>query len=112
MNQNESDDEPFRKVLATWKVNASLPPRFQEGVWNKIKRAEDSRLPTLIESFNALLARAFAKPALAVSYVVLLLMAGLSVGYLQAQTQQSRMENQLAARYVESIYPYAKGTSK
>lgn len=108
MNQNESNDEPLRKVLSAWEVNEALPPRFQQGVWSRIKQVENLRQPTLLESFNALLDRAFAKPSLAVSYVGLLLVAGMTTGYLQAHAQQNRMENNLAARYVHSVDPYLK----
>ena len=48
----------------------------------------------------------FAKPALAVGYVTVLLAADWTAGYLQGEARQHRVNDELAARYVQSLDPY------
>jgi hypothetical protein len=99
-------DEALRQVLHTWKVDASLPPRFQEQVWRRIQRSElQAPAPTwmlLIRRFTAALAR----PSLAVSYVTVLLLAGLLAGYWQVRVTRAHMDETLGARYVQMVDPY------
>ena len=59
-------DEQLRQNLQQWKVKATLPPRFQEGVWRRIEH-DEARVPAwklLFQRLNAALAR----PALATGY--------------------------------------------
>jgi hypothetical protein len=48
----------------------------------------------------------FAKPALAAGYVTVLLAVGLTAGYFQGEARQRRVNDELAARYVQSLDPY------
>jgi hypothetical protein len=91
-------------VLRTWQVEAKLPPRFQEGVWRQIERLETAAPDWLLlcRRFGAALTR----PTLAVSYVTLLLLAGLLAGYWQAQLTRARTEQTLGSRYVQMVDPY------
>ena len=44
------DDKPFVKdeelsrLLHTWKLDAQLPPRFKERVWQRIERGESVKI--------------------------------------------------------------------
>ena len=91
-----------------WQITASLPPRFNEGVWRRIEEAEPSAQrslwPMVMERLSALLPR----PAFAVSYVTVLLALGIATGYRQARQQTARVDNELGARYVQSVDPYQK----
>ena len=109
-NTTESD-ERLRALLKEWKVEASLPARFREQVWRSIEREE--RQPSLLFSLRTVLARwintVLPRPALAVSYVAILLIAGASVGWTQARQDKARVSDQLSLRYVRSVDPSQSG---
>lgn len=107
MKSNDPNNEKMSAALRAWKVSEPLPPRFQEQVWSRIERAEVERGHWLTDAFE-FVERLFTRPALAYAYALLLLTLGLTGGYLTAQQQESKMETQLAARYVQSIDPYQK----
>ncbi|HZR18113.1 MAG TPA: hypothetical protein VFE51_12530 [Verrucomicrobiae bacterium] len=100
---NESD-QALSRVLHEWKVQTPLPPRFEEGVWLGIARRQ-ARRPAWRLIWERLGA-AIARPALATSYLAVLLLAGLVVGYWQARAANARAEAQLSARYVQVVDPY------
>ena len=84
-------DEALRQVLHQWKVDAPLPPRFQEQVWRRIERSES---------------QVQARPSLAVSYVTLLLLAGLLAGYWQVRSARAQTDENMGARYVQLVAPF------
>ena len=104
MKPEDHTDQSLDKVLQEWRVSAALPPRFQEQVWQRIERTEtkDSGWVTFIRQIRA----AFARPALASSYVALLLFAGIAAGYWQAQASNAHADQMLSSRYVQLIDPY------
>src|ERR1041385_3169294 len=108
MKSNQSNDrsDPLGDALHEWRVDAALPPRFPERVWQRIARTEAVRTGALRTGwwqwFDALLARR----GIAVSYVVLWLLVGVCVGAWQARHQAARMEGDLEARYLQTVDPY------
>ena len=97
-------EEALDRTLRQWRVHSSVPPRFQEAVWNRIERARAQSF-----SWRDLLARfsvAISRPTLATSYLAILLLAGLVGGYLEARSATAHAEAQLSARYVQMIDPY------
>jgi hypothetical protein len=97
-------DEALSHVLREWKVEAPLPPRFQEGVWQRIERRE-----TQAAGWRMILSQlisALARPILATSYLLVLLLAGILAGYIQARATSAHAESELSARYVQAIDPY------
>jgi hypothetical protein len=104
MNPERLTDEALSTLLREWKVEAPLPPGFQEQVWRTIDRGEAR------ESLWALtlrrLTEALARPSLATSYVTVLLLIGLGAGYWQARSANAQAEESLSARYVQMIDPY------
>ncbi|MBA4149625.1 MAG: hypothetical protein H0X66_16055 [Verrucomicrobia bacterium] len=106
MNQKKSEDEALSKALGAWRVNEALPPRFQERVWSRIEQAETVRTLSFWEQVSAWVNDAFAKPAVAVAYMSVLLIIGLTAGYVKANSQQTKLNGELAGRYVQAIDPY------
>jgi len=104
MKPEDHTDQNLDKVLREWRVSAPLPPRFQEQVWQRIEHADtrDSAWATFIRQITA----AFSRPALAMSYVTVLLLAGLAAGYWQAQTSNAHADQMLSSRYVQLMDPY------
>lgn len=94
------------RVLKQWVVDAPLPPRFQEQVWQRIAPSEvgSSR------SFRSLLTRfmevVLPQPKIAYSYVTALLVLGLAASAWAAEKQNSRLQTSLSSRYLQSVDPY------
>jgi hypothetical protein len=103
--ENLKDNDPqLSRLLQTWRVDEPLPPRFQEHVWKRIEAAESKTIGPGISNWLALL---FARPAFAKVCAALLLVAGLTTGFLRANHDAAQMNTELAQRYVASVDPYA-----
>jgi hypothetical protein len=100
------NDEALNRALREWKVEAALPPRFREEVWRRIEHREVPEPAWL--AFLRRLSAAFARPSLAVSYVTVLLLAGLLVGYWQVRVARAHLGETMGARYVQMIDPYQR----
>ena len=48
------------------------------------------------------------RPAVAVAYATVLLIAGVAAGYWQARNQTAHLDDELGTRYVQSVDPYQK----
>jgi hypothetical protein len=107
MNSQHQPDDDLRSALRDWRITAPLPPRFHEQVWRRIESRETPGT-TLWEMFRARLESLFVRPAFAVSYIAVLVAAGLIAGFWQAQARVSSVEVRLADKYVQSIDPYQK----
>lgn len=105
-NQEPENDERLRAVLREWKVDVSLPPRFQKQVWRRISRTEAQAGPSLRQLFARWVEATFSRPALAVSYVAVLLFVGLTTGYVRAQDKSAQAQSQWRTMYVQSVDPY------
>ena len=104
--QSAAADPALNKALAHWQVNASLPPRFQERVWQRIAREEAQAPLGLWSQVCQRLGAALLRPSLAVSYLALLLAAGLLAGYWHAQVDNARAAHELQSRYVRMVASY------
>ena len=102
------DFEPVRKLMQEWKVPALLPPRFNEGVWRRIEQSEVNTKRSFWPVITEWLAAVLPRPAVAVSYVTVLLALGIAAGYWQARTHAVHLDHELGSRYVQSVDPYQK----
>jgi hypothetical protein len=106
--QLTDNDARLRSLLKECKVVAALPPRFQEQVWRRIARREQqpsvwfSLRTSLTHWINTMLPR----PALAVSYLAILLVFGASAGWAQARQKNTRVSDEMGLRYVQTVDPY------
>lgn len=103
---NLRDDQPLSEVLKQWKVSAPVSPRLRQAVWGRIARAGAQPEQAFAEWWKAWLAGMFARRAWAAAYMAVLLAAGLTAGYLRGEARQQRADDELAARYVQSLDPY------
>jgi hypothetical protein len=101
--QSENDRQMDR-VLREWKLTTPLPPRFHEAVWHRIERSEAQAPGWQVWLWR--MSAAIARPALATSYLGILLLAGGLAGYLQARHANAHAEAQLSAQYVQAVDPY------
>lgn len=102
------DDAQLHALLQEWKPDLSLPPRFQEQVWRRIGRAETepTQTFTLAQLFATWVATKLPRPALATTYVAVLLIIGAGVGWSQAQYENARVTSELGTRYAHAVDPY------
>lgn len=100
------EDASLNRVLREWKIETPLPPRFQEQVWRRLENREEEApvWQLLVRRISAALTR----PSLAVSYVSVLLIAGLAAGYWQAHVTRAHVEESMGARYVQMMDPYQR----
>ena len=108
-DRQTNSDEALSKLLKEWRTDASLPPRFQESVWRRIERAEQpstSATPSVWTVVAHWIGTMLPRPALAVSYVTILLAVGLTVGWTQGKQQSARVKGELGERYVRVLDPY------
>ena len=99
-------DEALRQVLHQWKFGAHLPAHFQERVWRQIERTEAQvHVPGWMLLWYRL-TEALARPSLAVSYVTLLMLAGLLAGYWQVRSARAQTDENMGARYVQLVAPF------
>lgn len=107
-NQDPEKDQAVDSALKEWVVDAPLPPRFQEQVWQRIARAEagpeDSI--TLWKWLLRLLETSLPRPRFAYSYVAILVLVGVVSGALAAQHATHRLNAALGAQYMQSVDPF------
>lgn len=99
-------DEALHRVLRAWRADAPLPPRFEEAVWRRIARAQDSAAPSVWAVLAHWIGTVLPRPTLAASYLSLLLVAGLTLGWTQARRETERVRGELGQRYVRVLDPY------
>jgi hypothetical protein len=104
-------DKPLSRLLSEWRVDAPVPPRFQEQVWTRIDRLEAKDPRSVWAGLISLLNMAFARPRVAYSYLSILILLGMAGGTWAAQREATRLDAQLGSRYVQSIDPYQKMAS-
>ena len=105
-NESKENSEKLNSVLRAWKVDAPLPPRFQEAVWQRIAHADVQSTASVWQFLAAWLDAAFKRPVLAASCALVLLAAGATAGWSQARQETARVTGELSARYVHALDPY------
>lgn len=107
-NDPSNKDAALSDLLKQWKLEARLPPGFQEQVWRRIEHKEAQLVPA-ISSWRVLadwIANALPRPALAAAYVAVLLAAGAGIGWTQARHESSLVSSRLSQRYVKTVDPF------
>jgi hypothetical protein len=101
------EHDKTQELLKQWQVNATLPANFDSVVWRRIEKARPvyDNVPALVFAW---INQLFARPAVALSYVSVALLAGMAFGQVQASRDAQKAQEQLKSRYIQSIDPYAK----
>ena len=107
-NNPSDDDKALHDLLKEWKVESSLPPRFQERVWRRIETEEAQPVPAFAPwaAIRKWIADYLPRPSLAIAYVAVLLAAGAGVGWTRAQHETQRVNTQLSQQYVHALDPF------
>ena len=93
------------ELLKEWKLEAAVPTSFNSTVWRRI---EDRRQVSVTEAVRAWAAGLFAKRAVVASYFTLTVAIGLAAAHVQSSRVLNDRAEQLEARYVQSVDPYAR----
>jgi hypothetical protein len=103
-----SDKDPaLGGVLKEWQVNASLPPRFQERVWERIALAEaPAPAKNRLAAFAAWVQGLLVRPGMAAGSLAAILAVGFVLGWTRGMEKKASMEEGLSSRYVQVIDPY------
>lgn len=96
------DDARLGTLLRESRLTPSLPPRFQENVWQRIERAEESKPSTGRAAWLETLATWILKPQLAFAVAAVLVVMGVGLGWNSGE-QLARSEAQ--ARYLATVAP-------
>jgi hypothetical protein len=105
-DQPNDRDEALGRLLKEWRTETSLPPRFQEQVWRRIERAETPTPQSLRLLIAHFIGAVLPRPALAASYVAVLLVVGVTAGWAQAHQATTHVRDELSQRYVRVLDPY------
>lgn len=94
-------DPKLKEVLQSWQVKVTLPADFKRGVWRRIaERAEEDRLAWL-KNFFAEISQLMVVPRYATVLAAVVVLMGVSLGYMQGNAAWSQLEN----KYADSINP-------
>lgn len=99
-------DDALSKVLREWRVNAPLPPRFEQAVWQRIERMQAPALTSIWEFIADWIGTRLTRPVLATSYLAVLLAIGLTTGWTQGRQKAARLYDELGQRYLRTLDPY------
>ncbi|MCW5551466.1 MAG: hypothetical protein KIS67_04790 [Verrucomicrobiae bacterium] len=95
------EDARLNALLRESRLAPALPPRFQEGVWCRIERAEAQSSANGNSWLDALILKVF-RPRLAFSAVAALVLAGAMLGVREG-VNTARHDAQ--ARYLATVAP-------
>lgn len=101
-----NDEEQLSKLLKEWRADVSLPPRFQEAVWQRIDRDRSSARLSGWAAIAHWINNALPRPALAAAYMAILLALGLTAGWAEARQTTAHVKDELGNRYVQALDPY------
>lgn len=101
------EKQPERDLLKAWTVETPVPTNFNASVWRRIEQKGASSQGSIRNLIAAWFAGVFAKPAFAISYAGVALLLGLAAGHLHGASTLEKHGDQLEARYLQSVDPYA-----
>jgi hypothetical protein len=98
------DDDGLKEKLAIWKVEPDIPPDFQRGVWRRIAAREPNSSKRSL--FGILAFSIVGHPRFASYTVVLAIIGGTALGFVEGSKVNSKSWKTLESKYVQSIDPY------
>lgn len=101
-NDSEPDSARLGALLREARTTPTLPPRFQENVWRRIERADESKTATA--NWLDALATWILRPQLAFALATMLVLMGVGLGW-NSGARLARSEAQ--ARYIAAVAPIA-----
>lgn len=93
-------------LLQSWKVEAPLPPGFQQEVWRRIDAESPPVMRPVLAWIDDRIQKGWGRPAFAVGYLSTLLLLGGLTGWFVGGQKCSGWETQLSSRYLQTVNPY------
>jgi len=112
LEHKHQDDTSLDRLLQEWVVSEPLPPRFDEQVWHRIRRAETEPQASIWALMARLITVVVPRPKVACSYITVLLVVGVVAGAWEAQRQNNRLDSALGSRYLQSVNPFQAAAQK
>jgi hypothetical protein len=106
MKNPDPNADRLSQLLRDWKVTTPFPPGFQEQVWSRIARTHQPGTASIWTFVTHWIGAVLPRPALAVSYVAILLVIGVAAGVTQGRHETTRVKGELSQRYVRLLDPY------
>ena len=97
------DDLKLRAFLREAHPAPSLPPRFEEGVWHRLQRAERSAKTESPLGWLEHFVRSILRPSYATAALAVVMFAGTWFGIREGDDQARRAER---TRYVAAVSPF------
>jgi hypothetical protein len=112
MNAKESwarEDACLHQLLQSWRIEGTLPPRFQERVWRRIGLQEETNpvAAKVWAKFMTWCSTSLRQPAMAAVYLAVVVAAGGGLGYWSSERYVEQTELGWRAAYLQSVNPYA-----
>ncbi|MEO8426261.1 MAG: hypothetical protein ABI651_04030 [Verrucomicrobiota bacterium] len=101
-----ADRDPLSRTLRDWRVTTPLPAGFREQVWSRIARTQQPARPSISTLITHWIGTVLPRPALAASYVAIVLVVGVTAGWAQGRRENARMKDELGQRYIQVLDPY------
>ena len=100
MNQKNLNPDEARlgTLLQESRTSPSLPPRFQENVWQRIEKSEAKSSASWLDALAGWLVR----PRLAVAVAAMLVLIGVGLGWSNGE---QRIRNEQQSRYLSAVAP-------
>lgn len=98
-----SDELPFKKLLADWRVEPSPAPGFQRAVWERIEQRSLRR--AVLEDIGQWLLFSLPRPLYASALVAIFAFSGLLFADLSSARLHRRERARQEQRYMASIDP-------
>lgn len=102
------ESDRLDELLGSWKVEAPLPPRFQEQVWRRIARAEEKPawlVSAWVLRLVELGANLLRKPVGATTYFSVLLALGVLAGVWRSGQYADQTEAAWRTAYLQAVTP-------
>ena len=92
------------ELLRKWTLDTTTPSNFNSGVWRRIEARRGVNVADVIGHW---ISELFARRTVAVAYLSLAVVFGLTVAHVHSRNILRDRETQLEARYIQSVDPYA-----
>ena len=100
---HDVDDPKLSALLRDAHPAPDLPPRFHEGVWRRLDRAERSTAEASPLGWLGQVVRSVLRPAYATAGLAVLMLAGAWLGVRDGEDRTYRADR---ARYVAAVSPF------
>lgn len=103
-NASEPGDAALRALLRAARPDPPLPPRFQEGVWQRIDGALTTPGAGPVAAWLDRAVASLLRPRLALAGMAVMLLLGTTIGVVQGMDLAQEMAKQ---RYLHAVSPLA-----